>query len=231
MYHKKAFSALFTMATCIGLLLVSGCTSPFKPTKDSVDKTHVVQVLQNQSNSSQFFITPTTPIAHLTDLDFNNPDHVTFAQELVTSAIELSHSHANADFSMHIAHKNGLLTTMVSLRPASSPPSQYSCPFCPPRQLKGAIIDETANTIAFEKSTPPRDPINFLIVPKKHIINYKDPSFTPQIFINQLVMAKKRALHLTNPTSVDLYVNNGANASQTIFHSHMHFHSTSEWKK
>jgi histidine triad (HIT) family protein len=216
----------------MGLLFISGCTSPIKTPQKLSDWQNILNVTQNTQNHSQYFITPKTPISYIADLNFTNPNDIAFAQAVVMAAIDLSHTHADADFQMHIFHKNGQLCTAISLYPVSVQNSFGSnCPFCPPYQLRGAIIDENNTTLAIEKSTPARSPINFLIIPKAHIVNYKDRAFNTQIFIEQLSLARKLANKLTNPTDVELYVNNGANAGQTVFHSHMHFESNAEWKK
>lgn len=223
---RLCIAALYT-----AMLIIGGCTPPRNAPEKSIGAKNFVCVTQDPHHATHYFITPKAPVSYITDLDFNNPQDVAFAEELVTTALELSRIHENADFRLRMNHKNGHLITTVSLYPASSCKPTSICPFCPPRHLRGAIIAENATMLAFEISTPAQNPIHFLIIPKQHIVNYEDPAFTPQIFVQQLAMAQQFARQLTDPTAIDLHVNNGANAKQTVCHSHMHFKSTAQWKK
>ena len=159
------------------------------------------------------------------------------SDELVKKAImsmfeEVLDRVGNDDFNLKISGRSGFFCIIImTYEPKDTPLiNDEGCKFCV-QEYKGQVLNETNDAIAFEKSTPPRNPIDFLITPKVHVVNYKDPSFTPDMFINQLAMAQEFAKNLNDSGDVILSVNNGKGAGQTVFHSHMHFKSKSSWKE
>ena len=205
--------------------------------KDSIllpsQETSFVQIKKSNESSVDFIIVPVAlhPVTGITDVDFDVPEGQRLANEIFYAALKLSQQHENADFQMHIFCKDSVLQTRVILYPASTLDEvAEACSFCEPRQLRGVVLAENEEVIAFEKSTPAREPIDFLIAPKLHVVNYKDPKMSPELFVAQLAMAQKLARNLVNPSDVELWVNNGENAGQIVFHTHMHFKTNSKWK-
>ncbi len=189
----------------------------------------LVKVVKNTVHSSQYFIELPSSILHINDINLESAEGKKIASAIVLHCLELSKSHNDADFTLHISCKKDRIVITVTFYSRSTLLGSQSCDFCDRKKFSGAIMSENNTTIAFEKSRPARDPINFLIVPKKHVINYKDKNFKPEIFINQLAMAQELSQKLTD-RRLDLYVDNGSNAAQSVMHSHMHFHSPAQWK-
>jgi histidine triad (HIT) family protein len=164
------------------------------------------------------------------DVDVQNPACKNMLTKMFSIALTLSEQHDNADFTMDISVKNGIVTYLCAYVAAQKPVMPHTCPFCTVTSLKGDMLYDDGVIRAFEKSRPARQPINFLIVPSKHVINYKDPAFTPDLFIKQLRVAQQFACKLVDPCDVKLHINNGPAAGQTVFHAHMHFKSRSAWR-
>lgn len=109
-----------------------------------------------------------------------------------------------------------------------------SCTFC--RIIAGlepaTILYENDLVIAFEKK-PIRTPVSCLIVPKKHIKNFKE--FNTQdacnldILGHMIEAAQLLSKRLKGSGDFKLQINNGQNADQTVFHVHMHFISNDVW--
>lgn len=197
-----------------------------------------VNMVANGSNSDQsiqqldsttYLIAAPSGTADFLTLNLTDGPERQCVVKMVTKALEVVRDNRNADFQLTIDGSASSLRMTIMLFPAAPLVAPTVCDFCQ-RAFKGAIIAEDEHTIAFEKSTPPRNPINFLIIPKTHVANYKDPQCTADIFVNQLAMAQKMASNLKDPHSIKLQVNNGSNAAQSVFHSHMHFTSNSSWK-
>lgn len=222
----KTKVSLFLSVFCLGLVKENLRADEFSITKDIAS---LVTVTQDHGYSSQYFIDPVMHINHINDIDLRTIAGKKLASAIVLACLELSKSHNDADFTLYISCKRDRIVIIVTLYPRSTYVPVAQCVFCDRNKFSGDIIFENSTAIAFEKSRPARNPINFLIVPKKHVVNYKDKNFKPEIFINQLAMAQELSQKLTDHR-VDLYVNNGSNAAQSVFHSHMHFHSPAQWK-
>lgn len=188
-----------------------------------------VQVVRNVHSKNEYYIKPVYSVNHINDIDLSTSKGKGLAKAIITAALDLSRSNNNADFRLHISCCQNQFIVKISLYPDSFYPKS-ACSFCDITQLKGDIIKENKAVRAFEKSRPARNPIDFLIVPRIHVVNYKDTCFTPDIFINQLAMAQELSKKLTH-SDLNLYVNNGINAGQTVLHSHMHFCTTAQWIK
>jgi histidine triad (HIT) family protein len=110
-----------------------------------------------------------------------------------------------------------------------------NCDFC--KIIKGTapaqIIDQDEDVIAIQK-VPVRKPANFLIIPKKHIVNIKslDPKdqFDQTIVSKIAFMAQKLSKRLKGSQDFYLRMNNGAGAAQSVFHMHAHIVSPEDWK-
>jgi diadenosine tetraphosphate (Ap4A) HIT family hydrolase len=218
--------SLFLFVFCLGLVKTELRADEFSLTKDLAS---LVKVIINKNYSSQYSIECVMPVAHINDIDLGTVEGKKLASAIVLACLELSKFHNDADFTLHISSKRDRMINTVTFYPPSTYTLNTACVFCDRSRFGGDIIAENSTTIAFEKDRPARNPINFLIVPKKHVINYKDNNFTPEVFINQLAMAQELSKKLTD-NRVDLYINNGSSAAQSVFHSHMHFRSPAEWK-
>jgi histidine triad (HIT) family protein len=100
-----------------------------------------------------------------------------------------------------------------------------SCIFCKiiAKQIPSTIIAETDQILVI-KDINPKAPIHYLIMPKKHVADItgfqeSDTNLAGQM----LLMAKQLAQDLPGSKSFKLLVNNGADAGQMVFHSHIHF--------
>ena len=189
----------------------------------------LVKFSRDPHYSSQYYIESIQPIAHICDIDLTSHEGKKLAAAIVLQCIELSKQNSDADFTLYISCKKDRIVITLYLYPRSTVYAPATCDFCDRKKFGGDIIAENNTTIAFEKSRPARNPINFLIVPKKHVVNYKDKNFKVETFINQLAIAQELSKKLTD-NRVDLYINNGPSAAQSVFHSHMHFHSPAQWK-
>ncbi len=221
----KQFLSLFF----VGLGVLGSIEAIAQPQLARGKQTSLVTVTPQTVSTFVITIDPTYNIFHINDIDLGDVQGKEIAKAIFNACLELSSKHNNADFTLCISCKKDRLVIEVYLYPSTISESSIPCHFCDRKYFGGDIIDEDATTIAFEKSRPARKPINFLIVPKKHVLNYKDPKCTSDVFINQIRMAQKLSKKLTDPR-IDLYVNNGSNAAQSVFHSHMHFHAFGAWK-
>ncbi len=113
---------------------------------------------------------------------------------------------------------------------------QDNCIFCQiiARKSPAIIVDETEDIIVIEK-IPQRNPVDCLIIPKKHIENIKSINFLDEkerdIFSKIGIKAKELTQKLTGNGHFSLSINNGAESLQTVFHIHAHFRSPDSWKK
>ncbi len=100
-----------------------------------------------------------------------------------------------------------------------------SCIFCKiiARELPATIIAENQEIIVI-KDINPKAPIHYLILPKRHIADITEFQDSDTNLAGQmLLMAKQLAKGLSGSQSFKLLVNNGADAGQVVFHSHIHF--------
>ncbi len=100
-----------------------------------------------------------------------------------------------------------------------------SCIFCKiiAKQIPAIIIAENDEVIAI-KDINPKAPIHYLIVPKKHVADITAFEESEALIAGKmLLMAKQLAKGLQGSQAFKLMVNNGAEAGQMVFHSHIHF--------
>ena len=102
---------------------------------------------------------------------------------------------------------------------------QSSCIFCKiiAKQIPSTVIAENDDILVI-KDIHPKAPIHYLIMPKKHVADItgfeeSDANIAGQMFL----MAKQLAKGLQGSKAFKLLVNNGADAGQMVFHSHIHF--------
>lgn len=90
------------------------------------------------------------------------------------------------------------------------------------KEIPADIIYEDKDIVAFSDINPKR-PGHFLVVPKKHSTNLMDIS--DEDLIKIIIITKKLANNLIKKMNVSGYnieINNGKEAGQEIFHTHIH---------
>lgn len=100
-----------------------------------------------------------------------------------------------------------------------------SCIFCKviAKQIPSTFIAENDQLIVI-KDINPKAPIHYLIIPKKHLSDITEfHAEDISLAGSMLMMAKELAAQLGGSKAFKLLVNNGADAGQMVFHSHMHF--------
>lgn len=100
-----------------------------------------------------------------------------------------------------------------------------SCIFCKiiAKQIPSSIIAENDQLIVI-KDINPKAPTHLLIIPKKHLADLNE--FQPEdqnLAGAMLMMTKVLSEQLSGSKAFKLIVNNGADAGQIVFHSHIHF--------
>ena len=200
--------------------------------KEYVIKNEYVKVTDNSDGEGRAFtIAPLRSVNHFCNINLASSYGKLLGKAIIDACRDLSCTHNDADFQLEISQNTDGMLISVYLYQKQLAPVSFTCPFCESLMLKGSVLAENELVRAFEKSKPARQPINFLIAPKKHIVNYKDKEDVIEIFIAQLAMAQVLANCLENKDDIMLFVNNGPGAGQAVFHSHMHFLTSSSWKK
>lgn len=90
------------------------------------------------------------------------------------------------------------------------------------REIPSKILYENDKYISFYDINPKR-PGHFLVVPKKLSINLLD--ITDEDYIELMIQAKKWAQQAIKEMGVSGYtllINNGKEAGQEVFHTHVH---------
>ncbi len=99
------------------------------------------------------------------------------------------------------------------------------CIFCKiiARQVPSQIVAENDHVLVI-KDINPKAPIHYLIIPKKHINDLSHLEIEDlELAGHMLMMAKILSSMLPEPRPFKLVANNGADAGQMVFHSHIHF--------
>ena len=104
------------------------------------------------------------------------------------------------------------------------------CIFCKiiKKEIPAKIIKENEHVLVIEDIAP-KAPVHYLILPKKHIVNINYlTEQDDQVVWHLFKMAQELAKDLPESNaqgapSFNLISNNGADASQSVFHLHMHF--------
>jgi histidine triad (HIT) family protein len=89
------------------------------------------------------------------------------------------------------------------------------------RQIPADIIYEDDQALAF-RDINPQAPVHFLVIPKKPIAKLSDASDGDQALLGYLLLVANKVAAQEGLTDFRLNVNNGAGASQTVFHLHIH---------
>ena len=89
------------------------------------------------------------------------------------------------------------------------------------RQIPADIIYEGDQALAF-RDINPQEPVHFLVIPNKPIAKLSDASDEDQALLGYLLLVANKVAAQERLTDFRVNVNNGAGASQTVFHLHIH---------
>lgn len=89
------------------------------------------------------------------------------------------------------------------------------------REIPADIIHEDDQALAF-RDVNPQAPVHFLVIPKKPIPKLSDATEEDQALLGHLLLVANRVAKEQGLEDFRLNVNNGAGASQTVFHLHVH---------
>lgn len=89
------------------------------------------------------------------------------------------------------------------------------------REIPADILYEDDQCLAFSDVNP-QAPTHFLVIPKKPIAKLSDADDADQALLGHLLLVSNKVAAQQGLTDFRLNVNNGAGASQTVFHLHIH---------
>ncbi|MGB2247313.1 MAG: histidine triad nucleotide-binding protein [Alcanivorax sediminis] len=89
------------------------------------------------------------------------------------------------------------------------------------REIPADIIFEDDQCLAF-RDINPQAPTHFLVIPKKPIPKLSDAVAEDQALLGHLLLVASQVAKQEGLDDFRLNVNNGAGASQTVFHLHVH---------
>lgn len=89
------------------------------------------------------------------------------------------------------------------------------------REIPADIIYEDDDALAF-RDINAQAPVHFLVIPKKPIAKLSDAQAEDQALLGHLLLVANKVAAQEGLTDFRLNVNNGAGASQTVFHLHIH---------
>ncbi|MDF1821909.1 MAG: histidine triad nucleotide-binding protein [Alcanivoracaceae bacterium] len=89
------------------------------------------------------------------------------------------------------------------------------------REIPADIIYEDEQALAF-RDISPQAPVHFLVIPKKPIAKLSDATPEDQALLGHLLLVAREVAAQEGLEDFRLNVNNGAGASQTVFHLHVH---------
>lgn len=89
------------------------------------------------------------------------------------------------------------------------------------REVDADIIYEDDQALAF-RDINPQAPTHFLVIPKKEIPKLSDAGDEDQQLLGHLLLVARQVAAQEGLEDFRLNINNGAGASQTIFHLHIH---------
>jgi histidine triad (HIT) family protein len=89
------------------------------------------------------------------------------------------------------------------------------------REIPADIIHEDEHALAF-RDINPQAPVHFLVIPKKPIPKLSDATEEDKALLGHLLLVANRLAAQEGLSDFRLNVNNGAGASQTVFHLHVH---------
>lgn len=89
------------------------------------------------------------------------------------------------------------------------------------REIPADIVYEDEQSLAF-RDVNPQAPTHILVIPKKPIAKLSDATEDDQALLGHLLLVANKVAKQENLDHFRLAINNGAGASQTVFHLHLH---------
>ncbi len=89
------------------------------------------------------------------------------------------------------------------------------------REIPADILYEDDLALAF-RDVSPQAPVHFLVIPKKAIEKLSDADSGDQMLLGHLLLVANSVAKEQGLEDFRLNINNGAGASQTVFHLHVH---------
>ncbi|MDX1803951.1 MAG: histidine triad nucleotide-binding protein [Alcanivorax sp.] len=89
------------------------------------------------------------------------------------------------------------------------------------REIPADIIFEDDQCLAF-RDINPQAPTHFLVIPKKPIAKLSDAEADDKALLGHLLLVASQVAGQEGLQDFRLNINNGAGASQTVFHLHVH---------
>ena len=88
-------------------------------------------------------------------------------------------------------------------------------------EIPAEIVHSTERTVAF-RDTNPQAPTHVLVVPKDHYANAADLAAADPVTSAELFTAAAAIVAAEGHADYRLVLNTGAEAGQTVFHTHLH---------
>ena len=89
------------------------------------------------------------------------------------------------------------------------------------REIPADIIYEDERALAF-RDINPQAPVHFLVIPREPIAKLSDADEAHRDLLGHLLLVASQVAGQEGLSDFRLNVNNGAGASQTVFHLHVH---------
>jgi histidine triad (HIT) family protein len=89
------------------------------------------------------------------------------------------------------------------------------------KEIPADILFEDEMALAF-RDVNPQAPVHFFVIPKKPIEKLSDAQREDQALLGHLMLVANQVAAAEGLSDFRLNVNNGAGASQTVFHLHVH---------
>ena len=97
------------------------------------------------------------------------------------------------------------------------------CVFCRivAGDIPAEVVHETATVLAF-RDLQPQAPLHVLVVPREHTANAAELADTHPDTLTELVRVARDVTTEAGHESYRLVLNTGADAGQSVFHTHLH---------
>ena len=89
------------------------------------------------------------------------------------------------------------------------------------REIPADILYEDERALAF-RDVNPQAPVHFLVIPREPIAKLSDADESHRDLLGHLLLVASQVAGQEGLSDFRLNVNNGAGASQTVFHLHVH---------
>jgi histidine triad (HIT) family protein len=102
-------------------------------------------------------------------------------------------------------------------------PGLPDCLFCKiaAGEIPGDIVLDTDEVVAF-RDLDPQAPTHVLVIPRQHADNAASTAARDEALVGKLVTAAAEVAVMEGVESYRLVFNTGADAGQTVFHTHLH---------